>query len=196
MQAQTRVSDLTADQTKADAEVAAVRARRDRDQTRLDSGQVTNPKDLQSIQNEIVALDRRIGSLEDAELEVMEELEAAQSELALATDALASLDARIADEVSALEEATREIDASAEALLAERGGATDRVAEPLLTLYEKVRKTHGGVGAAALRHKRCEGCRLEINGADLREIAGKPSDEVLRCPECDRILVRTHDAGL
>lgn len=196
MQAQTKVSDLTADQTKADAEVAAVRARRDRDQTRLDSGQITNPKDLQSIQNEIVALDRRIGSLEDAELEVMEELESAQSELALATDALASLDARIADEVSALEEATREIDASAEALLAERGAATDRVAEPLLTLYEKVRKTHGGVGAAALRHKRCEGCRLEINGADLREIAGKPSDEVLRCPECDRILVRTHDAGL
>nr|WP_262851781.1 C4-type zinc ribbon domain-containing protein [Mumia quercus] len=196
MQAQTKVSDLTADQTKADAEVAAVRARRDRDQTRLDSGQITNPKDLQSIQNEIVALDRRIGSLEDAELEVMEELEAAQSELALATDALASLDARIADEFSALEESTREIDASAEALLAERGGATERVADALLTLYEKVRKTHGGVGAAALRHKRCEGCRLEINGADLREIAGKPSDEVLRCPECDRILVRTHDAGL
>ncbi|TNC46168.1 C4-type zinc ribbon domain-containing protein, partial [Mumia zhuanghuii] len=43
---------------------------------------------------------------------------------------------------------------------------------------------------------RCEGCRLEINGADLREIATKPSDEVLRCPECNRILVRTHEAGL
>ncbi|MFD1826459.1 MULTISPECIES: zinc ribbon domain-containing protein [Mumia] len=196
VQAQTKVSDLTADQRKADGEVAAVRARRDRDQTRLDSGQVTNPKDLQSIQNEIVALDRRIGSLEDAELEVMEELEGAQSELALATDALAALDARIAEELGGLDDATSEIDAKAEALRAERGAAVERVADPLLTLYEKVRNSHGGVGAAALRHKRCEGCRLEINGADLREIASKPSDEVLRCPECDRILVRTHEAGL
>ncbi|MGH1562551.1 zinc ribbon domain-containing protein [Mumia sp. DW29H23] len=196
VRAQTTVADLTSDQTKADQEVANVRARRDRDQTRLDSGQVTSPKDLQSLQNEIVALDRRIASLEDDELEVMEELEAAQTELAAATDALASLDARIADEVAALEESTSEIDASAEAVRAERGAAVSRVAEPLLTLYQKVRASHGGVGAAALRHKRCEGCRLEINGADLREIAGKPSDEVLRCPECDRILVRTTESGL
>ncbi|WP_422656404.1 zinc ribbon domain-containing protein [Mumia qirimensis] len=196
VQAQTKVADLTADQTKADREVASVRARRDRDQTRLDSGQVTNPKDLQNIQHEIVALDRRIASLEDDELEVMEELEGAQSELAVATDALASLDARIADELAGLEVATAELDASAEALRAERGPTVERVSEPLLQLYAKVRESHGGVGAAALRHKRCEGCRLEINGADLREIAATPSDQVLRCPECNRILVRTGESGL
>lgn len=196
VQAETQVADLTADQAKADKEVAAVRARRDRDQTRLDSGQVTNPKDLQSLQNEIVALDRRIGSLEDDELEVMEELETAQTELAAASEALAALDARIADETGALSEATSEIDASAEALRAERGGAVERVAAPLMELYVKVRDQHGGVGAAALRHKRCEGCRLEINGADLREIGATPSDEVLRCPECNRILVRTGESGL
>ncbi|MBW9211339.1 hypothetical protein KV102_13820 [Mumia sp. zg.B53] len=196
VQAQTRVSDLTADQAKADREVANVRARRDRDQTRLDSGQVGSPKDLQRLQDEIVALDRRIGSLEDDELEVMEELEAAQNELAAATGELASIEARIADELGALQESTADLDAAAEALRAERGQTVGRVSDPLLALYDKIRDTHGGVGAAALRHKRCEGCRLEINGADLREIAATPSDVVLRCPECNRILVRTGESGL
>jgi predicted nucleic acid-binding Zn-ribbon protein len=59
-----------------------------------------------------------------------------------------------------------------------------------------VRGQHSGLGAAALRARRCEGCRLEINGADLRELAGKADDEVLRCPECSRILVRTAESGL
>ncbi len=64
------------------------------------------------------------------------------------------------------------------------------------TLYDKVRAQYGGLGAAALRAKKCEGCRLEINGADLRELAALPEDEVLRCPECSRILVRTAESGL
>ena len=67
--------------------------------------------------------------------------------------------------------------------------------DDLLALYEKLRAQHG-IGAAALRARRCEGCRLEINAADLRDIAGRPADEVVRCPECSRILVRTAESGL
>jgi len=37
---------------------------------------------------------------------------------------------------------------------------------------------------------------LEINGADMREIATAADDEVIRCPECGRILVRTSESGL
>ncbi|KHL12004.1 UNVERIFIED_CONTAM: Zn-ribbon-like protein [Mumia flava] len=196
VQAQTRVSDLTADQEQADKEVANVRARRDRDQQRLDSGQVTNPKDLQSLQHELVALDRRIGSLEDAELEVMEELETAQAELDAATGDVAELDARITEETTELDKAASAIDADLAERRTERDATAQRVSDPLITLYDKVRAQHGGVGAAALRHKRCEGCRLEINGADLREIAATPDDEVLRCPECNRILIRTEDSDL
>jgi predicted nucleic acid-binding Zn-ribbon protein len=71
-----------------------------------------------------------------------------------------------------------------------------QVPAELLALYDKVRAQYGGLAAAELRARRCEGCRLEINGADLREIAAMPDDEVLRCPECSRILVRTTESGL
>jgi uncharacterized protein len=52
------------------------------------------------------------------------------------------------------------------------------------------------VGAAALVQRRCQGCRLELNAADLREITAAAEDEVLRCEECQRILVRTAESGI
>ena len=66
----------------------------------------------------------------------------------------------------------------------------------LLALYEKLRAQKDGVGAAALRRRECEGCRLTLNASDLGIIAKAPTDEVLRCEECNRILVRTGESGL
>jgi predicted nucleic acid-binding Zn-ribbon protein len=37
---------------------------------------------------------------------------------------------------------------------------------------------------------------LEINAADLRVFSAAPEDEVLRCEECGRILIRTPQSGL
>jgi predicted nucleic acid-binding Zn-ribbon protein len=89
---ETAVSDLSADQRKADADVEQVRSRRTRNQQRLDSGQVGSARDLENLQHEVVSLDRRIATLEDEELEVMEALEAAETELAATRRQLAGLD--------------------------------------------------------------------------------------------------------
>jgi predicted nucleic acid-binding Zn-ribbon protein len=44
--------------------------------------------------------------------------------------------------------------------------------------------------------RRCTGCQLEVNAADLGTFAAAADDEVLRCEECSRILVRTAQSGL
>ena len=54
----------------------------------------------------------------------------------------------------------------------------------------------GGVGAAMLRARRCEGCRLELNPLQIQHIRAAAADEVVRCEECRRILVRTGESGL
>ncbi|MGI9007232.1 MAG: zinc ribbon domain-containing protein [Streptosporangiaceae bacterium] len=59
-----------------------------------------------------------------------------------------------------------------------------------------MRAQHGGVGAAALHQRRCQGCHLTLNTVDVNTIRAAPPDEVLRCEECRRILVRTPDSGL
>jgi len=55
---------------------------------------------------------------------------------------------------------------------------------------------HSGMGAALLRLGRCEACRLEFSAQELSRIRTAPADEVIRCEECRRILVRTAESGL
>ena len=53
-----------------------------------------------------------------------------------------------------------------------------------------------GVGAALLRARECGGCRLTLDNAEMAVIKAAPADEVIRCEECQRILVRTAESGL
>jgi len=189
------VSDLTREQTKADADVEQVKSRRTRNQQRLDTGAVSSPRELEQLQHEVTTLDRRIATLEDHELELMEQLETAQASLTDVTSALAELEARAAGLETSRDKAVSSFDDQARERLAERDRLIGTLPEPLVTLYERVRHQAGGVGAAALRRRRCEGCRLELTAADLADVVAAPSDEVLRCPECNRILVRTPQSG-
>ncbi len=162
----------------------------------MDKGLVTSPKDLARMQQELVSLSRRISELEDTELEVMEQLETAQAEHARLSDRLAAIDARAAELVESRDAGAGDVARQAEALTAERKVTATGVPADLLALYERIRAQKGGVGAAILRARQCTGCSLQLNAADLGVIAKAPLDEVLRCEECDRILVRTSESGV
>lgn len=193
---QIKVEDLTREQRKADADVEQVKTRRTRDQDRMDKGLITSPKDLERMQQELVSLSRRIAELEDTELEVMEQLESAQAEHTRLSGRLAELDARIAELVASRDATAGDATKQVDALIAERKVTATGVPADLLALYEKVRTQKGGVGAAVLRARRCSGCSLELTASDLGSIAKTPLDEVVRCEECDRILVRTAESGI
>jgi predicted nucleic acid-binding Zn-ribbon protein len=79
-----------------------------------------------------------------------------------------------------------------------RSGRAPLVADlptDLVELYEKIRE-QSGIGAALLRGGRCGGCRLELSGSERSRVKTAQSDEVIRCEECRRILVRTEESGL
>lgn len=187
---ETDLSDLTRAQTQAGNETEVVRARLDRNNARLESGQ-GSAKDLQAMSHENTTLQRRIAVLEEAELAVMEQVEDAQSglgELRADRDGLAA----------ALERAQQQRDAAFADLDDQQGQVRPRREQAAAQLpgdlsarYERIRKTSAGVGAAALVDGRCEGCRLQLNVAELTAIRTAPADEVLECDECGRILVRT-----
>ncbi len=191
-----RVADLVRDQKKADADVEQVKSRRTRDQDRIDQGLITNPKDLERMQHELVSLERRITSLEDTELDVMEQLENAQTELDTLTGQLTELDEKIVVTTGALDQKAGSVNAELAAAEAEREQTATGMPDDLIALYTRLRQQKDGVGAAALRARRCGGCRLELNASDLAVIAKAPSDEVLRCEECNRMLVRTSESGI
>jgi predicted nucleic acid-binding Zn-ribbon protein len=190
------VDDLTDEQKRADADVEQVKTRRQRDQGMIDAGQVKDPKALERMLGELESLHRRITSLEDTELEVMEKLETAQASLDQRVAELATVEEEESTVRAAFEHKAEDLRRDLAAVRAERAGAVAGMPADLLALYEKLREQKGGVGAAALRRRACEGCRLTLNASDLGIIAKKPSDEVVRCEECNRILVRTGESGL
>ena len=162
----------------------------------MDRGLVTSPKDLERMQQELVSLARRISDLEDTELDVMERLETAQTEQARQQDRLAEIDARTAELSQSRDAKAGEATAQATAATDERKVTAQGVPADLLALYERIRAQKGGVGAARLIRRRCTGCSLDLTAADLGTIAKTPLDEVVRCEECDRILVRTSESGI
>lgn len=196
MAAQTEESDCAREQTKAEQDVDQVRQRAARDQQRLDSGAVTSPKDLENLQKEIASLAKRQGDLEDVVLEVMERREAAQERVGELTERVASVQAKIDDANGRRDAAFEEIDGEVATVTKEREVIAGAVPVDLLKLYDKLREQQGGIGAAKLYQRTCQGCRQELAITELNEIRSAAPDTVVRCENCRRILVRTAESGL
>ncbi len=194
--ARTEVSDVERLVRKAEADVDQVRTRAAKDQQLLDSGAITSAKQLEELQHEVVSLARRQSDLEDAELEVMERLEEVQATArAIDQEHTTATSARAAA-VEGRDAASAQLDAEAGDVRAQRAEVVTAIPDELLALYEKLRADHGGVGAARLHRGRCDGCHMELNPTDIGRIRAAADDEVLRCEECRRILVRTAESGL
>ncbi|WP_334534581.1 zinc ribbon domain-containing protein [Streptomyces sp. B21-105] len=194
--AQTEESDTAREQTKAEQDVDQVRQRATRDQQRLDSGAVTSPKDLENLQREIVSLAKRQGDLEDVVLEIMERRESAQERAAELTERVGSVQGKIDDATARRNAAFEELDGEAATVTKEREVVAASLPADLLKLYDKLREQQGGIGAARLHQRTCQGCRQELAITDINEIRSAAPDTVVRCENCRRILVRTSDSGL
>jgi predicted nucleic acid-binding Zn-ribbon protein len=193
---ETQDSDLGREQSRIDTDVEVVRGRMERDQKRLDSGQVGAIRDLENLQSEIQSLHKRQSDLEDAELEVMEQREAIETRLG----ALRAEHEQVAADLLAAEQQRDatwlEIDTETAAATTQREEIASTLPEDLYALYQKLRASSAGIGAARLHRGRCEGCHLQLNTTELNELRDAPDDDVARCEECRRILIRTDESGL
>lgn len=195
VRAEVDVDDLDRDIAKLEREVESVRQRHDRDQQRLDDGRLP-ARELTAIEHEMVSLKRRQSELEDAELELMEKRESAQAALDDVDTKIAGARERREAAEAKRDLALAEITKEEEWKQAARGPLVADLPPDLVALYDKIREASGGLGAALVQHGRCGGCRIELFGADRARVKGAPPDEVVRCEECRRIMVRTAESGL
>ncbi|MET4158204.1 C4-type zinc ribbon domain-containing protein [Agromyces sp. PvR057] len=193
-EAQGALEDARAELKRIESDVAVVEARIARDGDRLQH--TSSTKDVAALESELASLSKRLSDLEDQELIVMERVEQAEGVVA----GIDAERAEIAAQTATLEEERNEASAG---LVVERDGAErDRIVvagevpAELLAYFEQRRARGGGVGAALLRQRTCGGCTMTLTGSDLDVVRRAAPDEVLLCPECDRILVRTDESGI
>ena len=193
IRAQVAVDDLDRDIARFEKDIEQVRTRKSRDQVRLDAGGAL--REIEGLQHELATLNRRQSELEDAELELMEQRESAEEALNAVQARLSEAGERRAASEARRDDAYAEIAKEQEFRSSSRGPLVADLPADLVALYDKIRQ-ESGLGAALVRAGRCGGCRIELYGADLARVKSAPADEVVRCEECRRIMVRTAESGL
>lgn len=194
--AQTEASDLKINQLKAESDVEQVVARSRRDQERLDSGAVSAPKELESLQHEIGTLAKRQSELEDVELEIMQAYENAQQAVAELLASEIETTEKLAAVSQARDELFADIDFEINSLTAQRTEIASQLPSDLIALYDKIRADQGGIGAALIHRGACQGCHITIDAQEIDQIRKMAADAIARCDQCRRILVRTAESGL
>ena len=174
---------------RGEVDVETVTDRIKKDEARLSSGNAT-PKELEQLQHEIESLKKRQVALEEIELEIMVRAEASSARVNTLTTDLSSLETLKSEINQRLATATTDINLLILSKTTARNEVVAKIEKPLLDLYEKIRASNGGIGAASLVAGKCNGCNLTINAVEMNRIKALAADELLRCEECRRILVR------
>lgn len=182
---------LDREQARIEDEIASLRAKADHAEKAMYGGSVTNPRELQALQDEAASLARRIGELEDQELEVLVEREPIDAAAEAAAAEREALEARATEVGMRLTAAEAEIDVELDSVAAARDAAAAAVPADLLAEYEELRRANGGIGVARLEHgTTCGGCRIQLSAVERDRIKGLPADARIHCEECGRLLVR------
>jgi len=184
--------DAQAELTRLESDVALVEARVARDTDRLASS--SNAKEAQGLEHELASLARRKSDLEDAELAIMERLETADAAVAEQQSIIAATNEAGAAVSAEGKAAVASATATWEGATRDRAAIAARVPAELLALYDRLAAR--GVGAGLLRARTCEGCHMVLSGTDLQTLRQAFDDDVVTCPECGGILVRSDESGL
>ena len=148
----------------------------------------SSPKDIQGIQHELVSLQKRKATLEDVELENIEQRDSAN----LQVESAASYRAEIQHELDAidakLESETIRLRSGLALLEQQRSRHLANLTAEQIELYQRLLgKT---LPVARLEGFTCRACNLNLSGASIDSVRNTPSDEIARCPECAAMLVR------
>ena len=178
---------LDRDATKLEHEVDSLTQKSAAEQQRMRDGSVANTRELEAIGREIENLRARITDREDQLLVLMEQREdverRAKEREASASELRAAVERVAADAAAELVAVRAELAEKRDA----RGTLAASIDPEILELYEDLRASKKGVGAAALVDGVCQGCHETLSSVELDRV--KRAEGIARCEHCRRILV-------
>ena len=179
-----QIHDLQAEQKRLDDGIASIQAKRDQANTKLYSGELTNPRELQDLQDEINMFDRQITELEETDLEVMEKIEPLE-QLAADTSKLDAANEALKTAKTELTVQTAETQSALSRLAADRENLVGEIENPLLSEYETLRSP-GVVAVARLNGNQCGACHLTLSAMEVRKVK---KSGIHHCEECGALIV-------
>lgn len=177
MQKQLRILEL---------DIAAVNDKLKKNQDRLYSGRVRNPKELSSLQEEAAALRRRVSELEDDQLERMITIEEEEAELAERQARLRQIEANWRQEQESLQVEKQQLETRLAELEENRSEIRSRIGATDLALYDDLCDSLGGTAVVLLRGGICQMCGVDVPTSVARAI--ERGEGMHFCSTCRRLL--------
>ena len=151
------------------------------------SGRVRNPRELEGMEANVAALQRRRSALEDEALAAMLEIETWQPEVEARQTRLAESQAAHAARQTAIKREAAQKIAELKALAARRNQQWAAIAPAQQELYKNLRSRKGG-RALALEHSgACQACGVMLS-TGVAQAVHSGRDSVF-CPGCGRLLL-------
>jgi predicted nucleic acid-binding Zn-ribbon protein len=145
-----------------------------------------SPKELQDLQNDVAALRRHLVTLEDQQIDAMQESENAESDqVAIQTRLNAAKDER-AEFWNSLHREQGVLTNDLDRFFVERNAVAGAIPAAELSLYDQLRHQRKGVAVAVISDNSCEACGSTLSLAQIQ--SARSSGQVVFCPSCGRIL--------
>ena len=156
--------------------------------SRMYSGSVTNPRELEAYQEERAMMARNQRNEEDRLLEFMVEMEETEELRDQARAVFERIDGERRSELGTLGARQEELTSDIPELRSQRQELSAEYPPNIMAVYETVRRNRGGQGAALVDQRgMCQGCRLTIPNAERSR--ARSGDVVVQCGSCSRILI-------
>ncbi len=169
-------------------QVQSTKQKREASENRLYSGTVSNPKELQEIEQNIASLKRWQSELEDKQLELMLEVEDADAGLEQAQENLEIVSTEAASNNQELLTEKQTLEANMKMLREDRVEVVSELDEVDVALYEKMKPQMAFRPISVLSPEgHCTICGVQQINTHAQAI--RRSDELMRCASCNRILI-------
>jgi predicted nucleic acid-binding Zn-ribbon protein len=153
---------------------------------RLYSGTISNPKELNALQQEIQHLRLQQSRQEEVTLEAMDATDVSQEKAHHAEQALHEEEEAWTRQSSALLTRRDQLVTRRQELELKRGQLVAKLDADLLNRYDRIRRTRQGKAVSKVEQGSCQWCRVILTPRELQHV--RISTELQTCSNCGRIL--------
>jgi predicted nucleic acid-binding Zn-ribbon protein len=190
--ARQRVKQVESDRKKLELDVEAKKSQIEK--YSLQQFQTKKNDEYRALAKEIENCKAAIVTMEDQEIELMEQAEAAQKQAQAANAEAAAAKKATDGQLGQLIEREAGLRKELADLESNRGDLTKTIDGSTLVRYQRLFKNKGDHVVVGINHGVCGGCHMKIPMQSIVSCQG--AQNIICCPNCSRILYYTRDMDL
>lgn len=148
--------------------------------------QIKSNNEYKALDNEIAHIEKAIKTLEDREIEIMEEVEQMKTNTARLQSELEHEESNINQELQQLDQRRENLKSEINQIKADREKLADEIDQTFLTHYNRVMTNKKDAALVRLENGSCGGCHMKMPAHVAHDI--RKAESIVTCSFCGRIL--------